>query len=38
VTFNPGAGTNNQTYTATLRINSNATNSPFNVSLSGQRA
>ena len=38
VTFTPGAGTNNQTYTARLQINSNATNSPFLVSLSGQRA
>ena len=38
VTFTPGAGANNQTFTARLQINSNATNSPFFVSLSGQRA
>lgn len=37
VTFTPGAGANNQTLTAILRINSNAVNSPFNLSLTGQR-
>jgi hypothetical protein len=37
VTFTPGAGTNNQTYTAKLQINSNAVNSPLFVSLTGVR-
>jgi hypothetical protein len=37
VTFSPGAGPNNETITATLRITSNAVNSPQTVALSGQR-
>ena len=37
VTFRPGAGPNNQVLTATLRITTNAINSPHTVSLSGTR-
>lgn len=37
VTFNPGAGPSNQTFTATLTITSNAINSPTVISLTGQR-
>lgn len=37
VTFNPGAGPSNQTFTATLSIQTNAVNSPTAIALTGQR-
>ncbi|MGD9750584.1 MAG: choice-of-anchor D domain-containing protein [Acidimicrobiia bacterium] len=37
VTFNPGAGTVNQTFTTVMSLHSNALNTPSNVTLNGRR-